>query len=84
MNNLTYEYCENSLSRRFPYESLSSLVNNDFTQVAHDLVRALVPSHGSFLDAFSHVVTEPQNGILTQYVEFPPITFLAFTGSQMN
>jgi hypothetical protein len=37
----------NSLSQSFPYESLSLLVNNHFTQVAFDLVRALVPSHGS-------------------------------------
>lgn len=37
--------CVNSLSQSFPYESLSLLVNNHFTQVALDLVRALVPSH---------------------------------------
>jgi hypothetical protein len=32
-----------SLSRRFPYESLSLLADNHFAQVAFDLVRALVP-----------------------------------------
>jgi hypothetical protein len=37
--------CANSLSHSFPYGSLSLLVNNHFTQVAPDLVRALEPSH---------------------------------------
>ena len=44
MNSVIYEYCVISLSQRFPYESLSFLVNNHFTQVAFDLARALVPS----------------------------------------
>jgi hypothetical protein len=42
---ILYEYCVNSLSQSFPYESLSVLVNNHFTQAAFDLVRALVPPH---------------------------------------
>jgi hypothetical protein len=43
-----YEYCANSLSRSFPYESLSLLVNNHITQVALDLVRVLVPSQEGY------------------------------------
>jgi hypothetical protein len=40
-----YECCVTSLSQSFPYESLSSCVNNHFTHVAFDLARTLVTSH---------------------------------------
>jgi len=50
--------CANSLSQSFPYESLSLLVNNHFTQVALDLARALVPSHNVGFDRCKHSLDE--------------------------
>jgi hypothetical protein len=59
-----YEYCVNGLSRRFPYKSLSLLVNNHFAQVALDLVRALVLHLDEHLIASTIRISEEKNACL--------------------